>query len=167
MLRSSSGRAQRGVSLIEVMVAILVFSLGMLGLALLQLKGAQYTRESGSRTAAIGLARSLAESMRANPEGALPKAGDSAYLYDGTKAYSDADCASTDVSTPAAIAKRDLACWTQAIKAAIPAPTNGGAVATVTKNSTLGTLTITVSWAGVAGTASADPSQSYSFSYLQ
>lgn len=168
MIQTPVRRAERGVSLIEVMVAILIFSIGMLGLAMLQLKGAQYTRESGSRTTAINLARSLAESMRANPDGALPISGDSAYLYDGSTAYTSADCASTSLATPAAIAKRDLACWQLALARSLPKPTDSSMkLATVTKNATLGTLVITVSWAGVAGTSSADPSQSYSFTYLQ
>lgn len=162
-------RRERGISLIEVMVAVLVFSIGMLGLALLQLKGAQFTMESGSRTAAIGLARSLAESMRANPDGALPPGnGTSAYLYDGTTTYSASDCASTTASSPADVAKRDLACWQAALIRTLPPPTSsGGKMATVTKDPNLGTLVITVSWAGVAGSSSADPSQSYSLSYLQ
>ncbi len=150
------------------MVAVLVFSIGMLGLALLQLKGAQFTRESGSRTAAIGLARSLAESMRANPDGAFPKSGTSAYLYDGSTTYTAADCSTTTATLPADIAKRDLACWQAALNRTMPPPTASGMkVATVTKDANLGTLVITVSWAGAAGSANADPSQSYSFSYLQ
>lgn len=162
-----SRRAVAGVSLIEVMVAILVFSIGMLGLALLQIKGAQYTRESSSRSTAVSLARSLAESMRANPNGAIPKSGASAYVYDGTTAYTTGQCTATDLSTPAKIATRDLACWTQALAAALPPPTPGGSLATVTQDATLGTLVITVSWAGVANGGPNATSQSYSFTYLQ
>lgn len=159
-------RLQRGVSLIEAMVAVLVFSLGMVGLALLQMRGAQFTRESGSRSVAIALARSLADSMRANPQGALPQNGTSAYLYDGKTTYTTSDCNSTDLGSPAAIAKRDLACWRLAIDRSLPA-VSGGTPATVTRDASLGTLVITVSWAGVADDASSSSAQSYSFSFLQ
>lgn len=159
-------RAVRGVSLIEVMVAILVFSIGVLGLALLQIRGAQFTREAGSRSTAIALARSLAEAMRANPDGALPKGAPSAYLYDGTTTYTNDDCNVTDLSTPQKMATRDLACWRLAIDRSLPTAASG-VPATVTSNASLGTLVITVSWAGVADSASSDTRQSYSFTFLQ
>lgn len=168
MVRLSSRDAAHGVSLIEVMVAILVFSIGMLGLALLQMKGAKFTRESSSRSAAIILARSLADSMRANPAGALPKGSASAYLYDGTTTYTRADCDTTTLDSPTAIATRDLACWQLALNRALPLPTaSGSKLATVTSDPNLGTLVITISWAGVADDATADATQSYSFNFLQ
>lgn len=161
-------RPERGMSLIEVMVAVLVFSIGLLGIAMLQMRGAQFTKDSSSRTTAIVLARSLAESMRANPSVAIPPKGvDSAYLYDGSTTYTDADCATTDLKTPADIAKRDLACWQRALVKNLPPPPAGGSLATVTKDTSLGTLVIRVSWAGVADNPDADSSQSYSFTYLQ
>lgn len=161
-------RAERGVSLIEVMVAVLVFSVGLLGIAMLQMRGAQFTKDSSSRTAAIVLARSLAESMRANASVAIPADGTaSAYIYDGSKTYSKDDCATTNLTTPADVAKRDLACWQLALAANLPPPPTGGKVATVTKDASLGTLVIRVSWTGVADNADADASQSYSFTYLQ
>lgn len=162
-----SRRAAAGVSLIEVMVAILVFSIGMLGLALLQIKGAQYTRESSSRSTAVGLARSLAESMRANPDGALPKSGTSAYVYDGSTSYTTTQCNATDLSSPTKIATRDLACWSLSLAKSLPPPPSGGSLATVTQDTSLGTLVITVSWAGVANGGPNAASQSYSFTYLQ
>ncbi len=164
---SPSRRAVLGVSLIEVMVAILVFSVGLLGIAMLQMRGAQFTKESGSRTSAIILARSLAESMRANPQGAMPSSGNSAYLYDGKTSYTQADCESTELGDPTAIAKRDLACWQLALAKSLPTPTAGQSLATVTRDADLGTLVIKVSWAGVADDADSDSTQSYSFSYLQ
>ncbi|WP_255363906.1 type IV pilus modification protein PilV [Dyella sp. 333MFSha] len=158
-----------GVSLIEVMVAILVFSIGLLGIAMLQMRGAQFTKESGSRTSAIILARSLADAMRANPGGAHPAGGvaNSAYLYDGSTAYTAKDCASTTLGTPSDIAKRDIACWRVALGNALPAPADDKPLAAVTANKDLGTLIITVSWTGVADDKTSDPNQSYSFSYLQ
>jgi type IV pilus assembly protein PilV len=166
---SPSRRAVLGVSLIEVMVAILVFSVGLLGIAMLQMRGAQFTKESGSRTSAILLARSLADSMRANPAGAHPSplGTDSAYLYSGGTTYTNADCQSTSLTTPAAVAKRDLACWQLALSRSLPKPADGKPMATVTEDKTLGTLIITVSWTGVSDDGTTDPNQSYSFSYLQ
>ncbi|MDR6936464.1 type IV pilus assembly protein PilV [Luteibacter sp. 3190] len=149
------------------MVAILVFSIGLLGIAMLQMRGAQFTKESASRTNAILLARSLADSMRANPLGAHPKSGDSAYVFDGSTSYSDADCTTTSLATPADVAKRDLACWSAALRKGLPAPVDNKPQATVTENKTLGTLVITVSWTGVADDGETDPNQSYSFSFLQ
>lgn len=168
MAHIRSLRVERGVSLIEVMVAVLVFSIGLLGIAMLQMRGAQFTKDSSSRTAAIVLARSLAESMRANPSVAIPSNGtDSAYLYDGSTTYTDDDCATKNVNSPADIAKRDLACWQRALVRNLPPPPTGGKLATVTKDASLGTLIIRVSWAGVADNPDADSSQSYSFTYLQ
>ncbi len=157
---------QRGVSLIEVLVAVVVFSVGILGLALLQAKGAEFTKESASRTAAIIQARSLADAMRANPAGAKPPGGsDSYYLYDGTAVYTQADCDTTDVSSTNKIATRDLACWSTRLRAIIPNPPSGVKIATVTKDATLGTLTVKVAWTG-AQNSGVNVDQSYSFSYL-
>lgn len=157
---------QRGVTLIEVLVAVVVFSIGVLALALLQAKGAQFTKESGSRTTAIIQARSLGDAMRANPAGANPPGGlDSYYLYDGSSTFSKADCDTTDLSTTQKIATRDLACWSRRVSAAIPTPASGVKVATVTKDASLGTLTVKVSWAG-AQNVGGNINQSYSFTYL-
>jgi type IV pilus assembly protein PilV len=160
-----TSRAQRGVSLLEVMIAVLIFSIGILGIALLQIKGAQFTKESASRTAAILQARSLADAMRANPEGARPAGGaDSFYLYDGDTQYTQDDCDATDLSSPQLIAKRDLACWMVGLTQAIPKPSVGTKIATVSKDA-LGTLVVRVSWTGVADVSDSDD-QSYSFSYM-
>jgi type IV pilus assembly protein PilV len=166
-MRSLRRKYTRGISLIEVMVAILVFGIGIMGLALLQIRGAQFTRDASARTAAVALARSLADSMRANPNGALPADGsDSAYLYDGTTTYTQDQCDSTTLDTPQQIATRDLACWQIALKNSLPAPATGVTLASVAKDTALGTLVITISWAGVSDD-STSVSQSYSFSYLQ
>ncbi|NUO73956.1 MAG: type IV pilus modification protein PilV [Frateuria sp.] len=139
-------RRQRGVSLIEVMVAIVVFGIGMLGLALLQTKGAQFTKESSSRTSAIIQARSLADAMRANPLGVVPADGSSSYyLYDGTVAPDPSACSS---NLPCAQAKTDLKNWLASIKAGTIAA-QGVPAASVSRNATLGTFTVTVSWNGM------------------
>jgi type IV pilus assembly protein PilV len=58
--------AQRGVSLIEVMVAILIAALGLLGLAGLQARAMTSEFESYQRSQALVLAMDMAERMRMN-----------------------------------------------------------------------------------------------------
>ena len=61
----AAGR-QRGVGLIEVLIAVLILSFGLVGLSLLQGRVLKYTYSSMQRTEALTLLNSLMESMRAN-----------------------------------------------------------------------------------------------------
>lgn len=101
-------RSQRGFNLLEVLVAIVVLSIGLVGLGLLELKGVQYTRDSYARTQAAILAESLADRMRANPLGAV--AGDYVLSADegsgGTYPVDSGSCCS-----PADVAADDLVAW--------------------------------------------------------
>ncbi len=58
---------QKGIGLVEVLVALIVLALGVLGYAALQYKAVEANSESGSRIIAVNLARDLTERMRANP----------------------------------------------------------------------------------------------------
>ena len=60
---------QAGSSLIEVLVTLLVFSVGLLGLAAMQLNALQGSADSGQRSQATWIAQDMAERFRANPEG--------------------------------------------------------------------------------------------------
>lgn len=158
---------QRGVSLIEVLVAIVIFSVGVLGLALLQLKGAQFTKESGSRSNAVIQARSLADAMRANPQAVQPADGTSSYyLYDGTAAPDPSTCSG---NASCVRAKTDLQNFLAALRQSGIAAV-GGPVATVTADTTLGTLTIKVSWNGLDtngdNALTASDNGNYTFSFL-
>lgn len=68
---SNSSYNQHGASLIEVLIALLIFTVGLLGLAAMQLSSLQSTADSGQRSQAAWLMHDLAERMRANPDGAL------------------------------------------------------------------------------------------------
>lgn len=59
-------RGQRGVSLIEVLVAAVVLAIGLLGLAGLQLRGMQVNQGSAMRAQAGILAEDLADRMRSD-----------------------------------------------------------------------------------------------------
>ena len=105
-------RSQRGFTLVEVMVAVTIFSIGMLAIASLQISGMRHTRISALRAQAYQEAYSMLEEMRANQ---LAKANnfndymgvDSAdQLTDQGSCMADgADC------TPSAVAELTLARW--------------------------------------------------------
>ncbi|RVU41771.1 type IV pilus modification protein PilV [Rheinheimera riviphila] len=58
---------QTGVSLLEVLIAVLVLSVGLLGIAGLQTANLRNTQSAHQRTVAVLLAASMAERIRANP----------------------------------------------------------------------------------------------------
>lgn len=171
---------QRGVSLIEVLVAVVIFSIGVLGVALMQLKSAQFTKQAGSRTVAVVQARSLADAMRANPAGVYGVANQSLipaqngvltssyYVYNGASAPDPSTCSGANV--PCQQAKRDLLTWLAQLKASTVAPTSGGAntavLASVQVNTNTGTLTIQSSWNGlIQNTSGATTNDTYAFDY--
>ena len=59
-------RRSRGFSLIEVMIAILVMGLGLLGFALLQTMSVRFTQSANHRTQATNLASDMLDQMRVN-----------------------------------------------------------------------------------------------------
>lgn len=61
--RHGSGR-QRGFTLIEVMIAILVMGVGLLGFALLQTMNVRFTKSAQQRTVATALAYEVIDMMR-------------------------------------------------------------------------------------------------------
>lgn len=63
---------QRGVGLMEVLVALLILMVGVLGFIALQYRAVEATAEGGARVQAINLARDFAERIRVN-RGALTK----------------------------------------------------------------------------------------------
>ena len=60
---------QRGFSLIEVLVALLVLAIGLLGLAALQTTGLKFGHQSYERTQAVLQAYDVIDRMRANKSG--------------------------------------------------------------------------------------------------
>lgn len=60
---------QKGVGLIEVLVALLILEVGILGFVALQYRAVEATSEAINRVQAINVARDLAERIRANRDG--------------------------------------------------------------------------------------------------
>lgn len=62
----SNIRRQKGVGLMEVLIALLLLAIGILGFVGLQLRAMDAANEATDRTIAINIARDLAERMRVN-----------------------------------------------------------------------------------------------------
>lgn len=122
---------QSGLGLIEVLIAALVFALGLLGLLGAQISAKKNGMEALQRSVATELARDLLERMRSNPRQLA------AYRLDNTVAASAASaslaCGGSALSaggalpcSPAGLAERDLAEWLQLLGGAATAATVDG-----------------------------------------
>jgi type IV pilus assembly protein PilV len=64
-------RTEKGFSLIEMLVAVLIVSIGLLGVAGMQLVGLKGNQQSYSKNKAAHHIQSLLERLRANPQGVV------------------------------------------------------------------------------------------------
>ncbi|MGO1344429.1 type IV pilus modification protein PilV [Chromohalobacter japonicus] len=83
---------QNGLSLIEVLVAIVVFSIGLLGTARLLVQQNQAGQESGYRAMASIMAGDLLERIKADSSGADGYVGD----YEGTSLADSGGCSASN-----------------------------------------------------------------------
>jgi type IV pilus assembly protein PilV len=115
--------AARGFSLIEILITLIVLSVGLLGLVALHVEGLRSSRSAYLRTKAIGFASDMADRMRANRSAAV--AG--GYIATAGDRGSNRDCADdtagapTQVCAPADMAAHDIWLW----KNALEDPRNG------------------------------------------
>lgn len=65
-VRRAGVAGQRGFSLLEVLIALVVLAVGLLGLALLQTMNLRYTKSADQRTKAVNLAGAVLDSIRSN-----------------------------------------------------------------------------------------------------
>jgi type IV pilus assembly protein PilV len=131
----TSARHDNGFSLIEVLVALVVLSVGLLGLAALQSTATQFNTSAYTSSQATILAYDIADRIRANRQAALTGAYDSAFL--GTLPM----CG--DAVAPGTVAQQDLAAWRQALVCSLP---SGNGEVDCDCNADGGVLTIRVSW---------------------
>ena len=107
----------RGFTLVEVLVALLVLAVGMLGLAVLLVEGLQGSRSAIEHTQAVNLAADIAERMRSN------RAAASAYdTAEGTpEPRIDAACEdAAGPCDPPAMASHDLRLGLDDVAASLP-----------------------------------------------
>lgn len=108
----------RGFTLVESLVALVVMSVGMLGIAGLYVTGIKSGRSALLRTQAVNLASDIADRIRANRTALVNYDMDT---YAGAPA--EKGCVNPDVAAPctaADLAEDDLARWQAAVLAALP-----------------------------------------------
>jgi type IV pilus assembly protein PilV len=109
---------QRGISLIEVLIATLIFSIGLIGLAGLMVMATRSNHAAYLRTQVIFLANNMANRMSANPVGVWNgKYNGSGYPLAATSV----DC-STTACDAASLAARDQQMWSSQLRVFLPNP---------------------------------------------
>jgi len=131
-----SGHAQRGFTLIEVLVSIVIVAFGLLGVAGLLVKSASLGVSAHNRTQATQKVYEMVDRMRLNP------AGVQASYYDNlTGTPTNVPCSTPGVCSAANVAAYDYYQWRQGLITALGA----GATGTVQANGS-GLFTITATW---------------------
>jgi type IV pilus assembly protein PilV len=122
-MKSGRPAHQNGVGMVEVMVAIVIFAFGMLGLEGLQTAALRYQKNASLRSNTAALGVDIAERVRSNLEGAKD-----ASTYQFTSPYADAMATppvaplidAGVIPTRKQIADRDLAEWAAAAAEHLP-----------------------------------------------
>ncbi len=142
-----------GFSLIEVLIAMVVMAIGMLGIAGMYVHSLQAGRTSQLRTQAVTLASDVADRIRSNPQGGIN--------YIGGGANNGCDAAT--LCTPLQQAQYDIWLWGQQATTTMPA----GTTVAVRYDDTVAGLppiyTVTVTWPEAGDT----PSYTVSFGAVE
>ena len=130
----------QGFSLVEVLIALIIMSVGMLGIAGLYVQSMQAGRTSMLRHHAVTLAGDIADRIRANP-----LAGDTYTQTSGA----DNDCVGKDTDcTIDEMAQHDIFLWRSQAQEFLPVMADGSEQVQVTfdESAVPPTYTITIQW---------------------
>ena len=128
MNRRGCGSARSsGFTLLEVLIAIVIVSIGMLGVAAMQASTLKNAGSSKYRSVAISMTSDMADRLRANLEGVMQGNGVVGTGYNRPRtavadpAYNspDANCRSSGCQ-PAAMVLDDLAAWQARLATSLP-----------------------------------------------
>lgn len=134
---------QRGFSLIEAIVAFLILSIGMLGIASLQMLSLKAGHTAELRTLAVIKAEEMFERIRNNPA-ALDSSTPASYASIVTHSGTDKSCTgTTSFCDYADIALNDIFHWKADLKKSLPATTTAS-IAVDAKSATNPTATVTI-----------------------
>ncbi len=134
MQRSNGTRQQQGFSLVEVLIALIIMSVGMLGIAGLYVQSMQAGRTSMYRHHAVTLAGDVADRIRANPRAGAVYALAGA---DNNCVAADTDCSEGEM------AAHDIFVWDQQAAESLP---NGTVTVAFDNGVNPPEYTITIAW---------------------
>lgn len=115
-----------GFSMVEIMVSILVLSVGVLGTAGMQLSALRTTHQSGLTTMALQLATEMADRMRANDSQMRQSDSNNHFLNLDYSAAKEGEPKSptivcySEACDPAELAQFDLYEWKKRLRSALP-----------------------------------------------
>lgn len=159
------GRHQRGMSLIEVLVAVLIMGIGLMGIAAMQAVALRNGQSSLERTQAVIQSYAILDVVRANRTNA--RAG--YYSTPGAGMQCEAVTGGSTETAGQAAARSDINNWLESLKSSMVGAANVAsdnttcaAVSCVANGIDGATCTITVQWddsRGSAGDADSDVAQ--------
>jgi len=129
-----SGRNEAGFSLIEVLIALVIMSVGMLGIAGLYVESMQAGRTAIFRHNAVTLASDVADRIRANPSAGAD--------YEGIRGNNNCVLGNVDCD-PTQMASNDIDLWKTQADGMLP---NGDVTITFDNNVSPPTYEIVVTW---------------------
>ena len=138
-ISSPNSLSRNGFSLIEVLIAMLILAIGVLGIAALQFKGLQYSNDAHFRSQISTLASDIADRMRINRLNAASYVATYTLLTTKPTGCTEAT---------GAAATNDLACWRAQVWEALP-PTS---IANITQAGG-GLYAVTLGWTDREGTS--------------
>jgi type IV pilus assembly protein PilV len=136
----SSGQRAQGFTLVEVLIALIVLSIGLLGIAALYVETLRANRTALFRTDAVTLASDLADRIRANRRTPLDK-------------YACPDPCDPSAKTDT-VTKDDLTEWLANVQQQLPGGTGSVTFVADRVETTPDVYTITIGWTEVG---QADP----------
>ena len=139
-IRKPAHRRAAGISMVESLVALVVISVGMLGIAGLYMSSLKAGRSANIRVQAVNLASDMSDRIRANKDATV------AYNMAAGGTGVPHACLTPTACTPAFVAENDLFVWATALKAALPAGATGAVTFLDNPNKEPDRYTITVTW---------------------
>ena len=134
-------RRQSGVGLMEILVTMLVMSVGLLGIAGLQSESLRHTYNAYLESQALFLAEDIIDRMRLSPTPSL-------YAYDFSGGVVAAtDCTAVSCDTPETMSNWDLSDWISQVESVLPS----GEAAIKPLNDALGEYEITIRYDDIRG----------------
>lgn len=151
---------QHGVGLIEVLIAVLILAVGILGLAQMQLSAKRASFEATQRSIATSLARDILERIRSNPGQAATYAAatpTNGIVLNASYSFPSVTDCTANSCTAAQLAGYDMRDWTEMVRGdrikvdvgGTDVPAGGLLNPVVCMFENTGVVTVVIAWQGI------------------